>query len=187
MLLFVIAAVWVAFGAAAAAVMHRRGHDTYAWAVVFVVLGPLALPMAIAADRHLPAAPDVPPHHGELEVLAVHDGSPDADAALDAALAILGDRVTGLTIACVVDAEAATTVRGRETQRDAHERLDAVARRLGATTSATIDTVVLFGEPGRAVQTFADEHGYTLIVAACCRASQRLVKATPVPVLVGPA
>jgi nucleotide-binding universal stress UspA family protein len=65
----------------------------------------------------------------------------------------------------VVDLEATTTVRGRDTQRDTQARLDALARDVVPMTSAPVDTVVLFGEPAHALQQHAAEHGYELIVA----------------------
>ncbi len=59
----IILVVWVAFGGAAAATMHRRGRDTFAWAAVFLALGPLALPLAMSAERR-------PPPHEQLDARA---------------------------------------------------------------------------------------------------------------------
>lgn len=42
MLILAIAVAWVVTGAIAVAVMVRRGHDTFAWTVLFLFLGPLA-------------------------------------------------------------------------------------------------------------------------------------------------
>ena len=107
--------------------MRRRGHDPFAWAVPFLFLGPLALPVAISSDRHRPVEPLRPLPPSGLDVLAFCDGSEDAAAALDTTLTVLGDRATSLTLAAVVDFEAATTVRGRETQREANDRLEVAA------------------------------------------------------------
>ena len=194
-MLWLIVAAWLAVGAASVAVMHRRGHDTFAWAVPFLFLGPLALPVAMSSDRHRPVEPPRPLPRGGLDVLAHCDGSDDATAALDAALAMLGDRPTSQTLAAVVDFEAATTVRGRDTQREAQERLDAAARRLDARASFPVGTVVLFGEPRHALQHYAAENAYELIVTG----RHALGRAWPaasngkgngaargVPVLVGP-
>jgi nucleotide-binding universal stress UspA family protein len=159
-----ILVAWLAIGAISVAVMHRRGHDTFAWAVPFLFLGPLALPVAISSDRHRPVEPARPLPLGGLDVLAFCDGSEDAAAALDAALTVLGDRATSLTLAAVVDFEAATTVRGRETQREAQDRLDDAARQLEARTTSPVATVVLFGEPKHALQHYASTNGYELIV-----------------------
>lgn len=193
MMLLVVAG-WLALGLAAVAVMRRRGHDTFEWGVLFMFLGPLALPLAVSADRQRPPQPDAPIREGRLDVLVAHDGSAGAAAAVRATLELLGPQVTSLTVAAVIDLEAASTVRGRETQRDAQARLDAVASDLaGAVTTAPVDTVILFGEPAHALQDFAAEHGYELIVAAPGsaggpghgrRATGRLAAASPVPVLI---
>lgn len=195
MLFLALAAGWLAVGLVAVAVMRHRGHDTFAWAVLFLFLGPLALPLAVSSDRHPPPQPDAPTHDGRLDVLVAHDGSTEAAAALRAALDLLGTQVTSLTLAAVVDLEAASTVRGRDTQRETQARLDALARDIAIVRTA-VDTVILFGEPAHALQHFAAEHGYELIVAASCcagrshlvrrRAAKKLATASPVPVLIAP-
>jgi hypothetical protein len=182
-----IAAGWLAIGVVAAAVMHRRGHDTFAWGVLFLFLGPLALPLAISSDRHPPPQPDAPTRGGRLDLLVAHDGSREATAALQAAMDLVGPYVTSVTVTCVLDLEAASTVRGRDTQRETQARLDAVAHRLAAATSAPVDTTILFGEPTQALQRFAAEHGYELIVAAAWRrVTHKRTAASAVPVLIGP-
>lgn len=192
-----IAAGWLAIGLVAVAVMRHRGHDTFAWAVLFLFLGPLALPLAASSDRHPPPQPSAPIHEGRLDVLAAHNGSAEAAAALRAALDLLGTQVTSVTLAAVVDLEAPSTVRGRDTQRETQARLDALARDIAVVTTAPVDTVILFGEPTLALQHFAAEHGYELIVAASCcaggshlgrrRATKKLATTSPVPVLIAPA
>lgn len=193
---WLIVVAWLAVGAISVAVMHRRGHDTYAWAVPFLFLGPLALPVALSSDRHRPVEPARPLPPGGLDVLAFCDGSEDATVALDAALIVLGDRATSLTLAAVVDFEAATTVRGRETQREAQDRLDAAARQLEARTTSPVATVVLFGEPKHALQHYASANGYELIVAGSHTFGRAWLGAAAVtrvagtdhsvPVLIGP-
>jgi len=190
------AAGWLALGAVAVVVMRRRGHDTFAWAILFVFLGPLALPLAVSAERHPPPDPQHPVHGGEVDLLVAHDGSSHASAALDAALALLGRRVTSLTLAVVVDIEAPSTVRGRDALRDAQTRLDTLARDLADATPAPIDTVVLHGEPARTLERFAAEHEYELIVAgsrghraahlARGSVARTLAGQTTIPVLIGP-
>lgn len=191
--LFVVTA-WIAVGAVAVMVMRRRGHDTFAWAVVFLFLGPLALPVAFSADRHRPLDGPARNHDGRLDVLVDHDGSPPAVEALDAALELLGGQMTSLTLAAVLDLEAPTTVRGRQAQHEAEERLQAQARAVAARTGAPVDVVVLHGDPAHALADFAVRNGYELIVVGSdghglARASvaRRLSTRTPVPLLVGPA
>jgi hypothetical protein len=188
-----IAAGWLAIGAVAVAIMHRRGHDTFAWALVFMFLGPIAVPLAISSDRHRPAEPPRPLPPGGLDVLVFHDGTPDAQAALDTALTFLGQQMTSMTVAAVVDLEAPSTVRGRDTQREAQARLDVLARELETVTSAPVATIILFGEPATALQHFAHDNGYELIVAGSLAARSHLGTRrtgrprTSVPVLIGPA
>ena len=197
MLMAAIAVGWVATGVVAVAVMRHRGHDTFAWALLFVVLGPLALPVAISSDRHRPTEPPRPLPPGGLDVLVAHDGSADASAALDAVLSLLAEKMTSLTLAAVVDLEAPTTVRGKDTQRQAQERLDGVARDVEASITAPVATVILFGDPAHALQHFAAEQGYELIVAGSRaagrsqigshRVARGLATGRSVPVLIGPA
>ena len=186
-----VAAAWLAFGAIAAVLMHRRGHETFSWALLFLFLGPIAVPLAISADRHPPAEPPRPLPPGGLDVLVAHDGSADAGAALDSALSLLGERMTSLTLAAVLDLEAASTVRGREAQKDAETRLSAVVAEVAERTSAPVASVVLFGEPATALQHFAVENGYEVVVAGN-GAAHRISRShshqhRTVPMLIGPA
>ena len=197
MSLLFIAAGWLGLGVVAVVVMHHRGHDTFAWAVLFIVLGPLALPLAVSSDRHRPPEPVSPTHPGRLDVLVADDGSSEAAAALESVLDLLGSEMTSLTVAAVVDLEAASTARGQETQRETQARLDALVGDIAVAIKAPVDTVILFGEPSHALQHFAADHGYELIVVgrrtaarshlAGRGATQKLATHAPVPVFVGPA
>lgn len=194
MLPFAIAAAWLAVGALAVVVMHRRGHDVFGWAILFLFLGPIAIPVAVSADRHPPPEPSRPAAPGDFDILVAHDGSPQADAALDCVLALC-PRATSLTLAAVVDLEAPSTVRGRGTIHDAQNGLDQVSRRVESVSSCPVHTVVLHGEPARTLEAYAVEHGYELIVAASGATGaththrgfvRRLASGSSIPVLVGP-
>ena len=197
MQVLIIATAWVAAGLVAAVVMRRRGHDTFSWAFLFLFLGPLALPIAVSADRHPSPEPESSFHAGDLDVLVAHDGSAQATSALDSVVELLGRRITSLTLAAVVDAEAPTTIQGKQTLRDAHEKLQLVVDRMSATMSVSVDSVVLHGEPAHTLEVFAKEHGYELIVAGSTgtgrthviagSVAKRLSKGMSVPVLIGPA
>jgi nucleotide-binding universal stress UspA family protein len=196
MLVFAIVAAWVLFGAVAVLVMRRRGHDSFSWALTFLFFGPFALPAAVSADRHPPPEAPAPSHDGGLDVLVAHHGSPEATAALHAALSLLGPHMTSLTLATVVDIEVETIFSGRETLQEAHERLDALARDVAGATAAPVDTVVLHGDPRHALENFAAEHGYELIVTGSEASSashlirgsvaRKFSKGAKVPVLIGP-
>ena len=187
---------WAAIGGVAVAVMRRRGHDWFAWAVPFLFLGPLAIPLAVSADRHRPTDPVRPLPPGGLDVLLCHDGSADADTALGAALNLIGERMTSLTLAAVVDLEASTTPRGREAQREAQDRLDTIAGDLATSITAPVATVILCGDPAHALQRFAVEQGYELIVTSSgvggrrhlgsYRLARKLDARRSVSVLIGP-
>lgn len=127
-MLVAIAVAWIAVGAVSVVVMHRRGHDVFSWSLLFLGLGPLAVPLAVSAARHVPPEPPCPDHDGRLDVLVAHDGSAEASAALDAAVTMLGTGMTSLTLAAVVAVEATTTVQGRAVIDDAQARLDEAAR-----------------------------------------------------------
>ncbi|HEX2064570.1 MAG TPA: universal stress protein [Acidimicrobiales bacterium] len=196
MLVVAIAAAWIALGAVAVIVMRLRGHDPFGWAILFLVLGPLALPLAVSAERHPPPEVDASLHEGDFDVLVAHDGSQTASVALDSALGLLGRHMTSLTLAAVVDVETVTTAGGRITMRDTHERLQTVADQVGTLLNASVETVVLHGDPVQALSQFAEQHGYELIVVGGSgpgprrvrrgSVARRLAKGTPVPVLVGP-
>ena len=195
-LVLAVIVAWVAIGAVAVAVMRRRGHDTFAWAILFLFLGPLAIPVAVSADRRRPLESESRFQAGELDVLVAFDGSPAASAALGAVLELLAENMTSLMLAAVVDIEAATTVRGRDTEREAQERLDVAAGRLGRLPGCRAETIVLHGDPAHVLAQFAAEHGYELIVVGCSgpggarvlrgSVARRLAAGTSVPVLVGP-
>lgn len=175
-----IAAAWLAVGAFAVALMHHRGHDIFSWTILLLFLGPLAIPLAVSAERHHPDQPDAPMHDGRFDVLIDHDGSAEATAALRSALELFGAQVTSITLTSVVDHEAASTVRGRDTRRDTQARLHELAGEVTDLTAAPVDTVILFGQPAHALQDFAAAHGYEMII-------RRGAAPILVPVLVTPA
>lgn len=189
--------VWLAIGAGAVLIMRRKGHDAFSWTILFLFLGPLAVPLAVSAHRHPPHDTTRRAHRGALDVLVAHDGSPAASTALTSALELFGPQMTSLTLAAIVDIEAATTVRGQDTERETQARLDRLAGQL-ALPCGPIETVILHGDPAEALARFAAEHGYELVVvggnagprwrrALTGNVAKRLAAATSVPVLVGPA
>lgn len=189
-----VALGWIAFGAVAVVVMRRRGHDTFEWVLLFLFLGPLALPLAVSSDRHRPAQPDRPLAPGGLDILVFDDGSSDSAVALESALNLLGPRISSITLGAVVGMESPTTVVGREAQEEIRERLDRRAQEVGAGLSVPVATVILFGEPGHAHQEFAREKGYGLVVASAAAAGhwhfgrpRSAPAGMTAPVLIGPA
>jgi uncharacterized SAM-binding protein YcdF (DUF218 family) len=47
-----VLALWLAIGVVAGLVMGRRGHDPFEWLLLGAMLGPLALPVAVAITGH---------------------------------------------------------------------------------------------------------------------------------------
>lgn len=192
----VVVAIWLAVGAGAALLMHRKGHDMFSWSILFTVLGPLAVPLAVSAHRHPPRETPGRSHQGALDVLVGHDGSPAADRALLSAVDLFGSQMTSLTLAAVVDLEASTTVQGHETEREQTLRLQQLAGSL-AVPCGPVETVILHGNPAQALARYAVAHGYELVVVGsdgrppwrriiAGSVARRLSMATPVPVFVGP-
>lgn len=196
-MLLAIAVAWIAVGAALVFVMHRRGHDVFSWSLLFLVLGPLAIPLAISAERHVPPEPPGSEHDGELDVLVAHDGSPQASAALDTAVTMFGSDMTSMTLAAVVPVEATTTVQGRTVVQEAQAWLDEAARRVASAVDAPVDTIVLHGPPAEVLERFARDHAYEVIVVGsrpprrtghvgARDVAKKLSAGASVPVLVGP-
>ena len=155
----IIAATWLAIGAALSVLMGRRGHDPYSWFILGMFLGPIALPLAVYTDRgprrepHEVAQPPKGP--GPVDVLVGFDGSPEARAAVDAAAELLGSRVGRLTLARVVPAYC-----GPETEHVAVESLREEARRL---LPLTAGLEVVEGRPATALTELAVAGGYELL------------------------
>jgi nucleotide-binding universal stress UspA family protein len=192
-----VLAVWLTIGAGAVIIMRRKGHDAFSWTILFLFLGPLAVPLAVSAHRHPPQDATRQDHGGALDVLIAHDGSPAASAALASAVELFGSRMTSLTLAAIVDIEAATTVRGHDTESETQARLDRVAGEL-ALPCGPVETVILHGDPAHVLARCAAEDGYELVVVPACdgprwrriltgNVAHRLPATTSVPVLVGPA
>ena len=85
-----VAAGWVAIGAVAVALMRRRGHDAFSWALLFLFLGPIACrsrsaPIGTAPPSHRVRCPPV----GSTSSSPMM-GRPTRQAALESALALLG-------------------------------------------------------------------------------------------------
>jgi len=188
-----IAGMWLLTGVVGVLILRHRGHDTYSWSILFLFLGPIAIPLAIAADHDRPHATDERDRDGRFDVLVAHDGTDASATAVCSALELLDGTLTSVTLATVVDFEAASTVRGRETTVDSEQGLDAVASRLRLSCGPA-DTVLLYGDPPTALAEFAAAHGYELIVVPTARhrggsrrsVARRLAATARVPVLVAP-
>jgi nucleotide-binding universal stress UspA family protein len=167
--LFVVLAVWLLIGVVAAVVMRRRGHHLFGWGALGVLLGPLVIPLALSSVRsELPAERVIEAGDrggGPIDVLIAVDGSPEAAAAMYVAVELFAGRLGNVALAVVPDYETfGSTVRWderdevlRELERDAVE----ISRRSGRRPEA----VLLAGVPAEALQRYALEHEFNVVVA----------------------
>ncbi|MEA2826536.1 MAG: hypothetical protein QOG43_975 [Actinomycetota bacterium] len=194
-----VAVLWLATGVVLSIVMGRRGHNGFGWLVTGTLLGPFGVVLAVDAGRHgerlapmmvtasahaTAATAEAPAGTGPVDVLFGSDGSPEAAAALDAAVALLGDRIGRLTVATVVPYGDITAP-----ERRATEGLRRLTQRVPAA-----DLEVLHGHPSAALRRFAAERGYGLIVvgsrgkgltnAFLGSAAEELARHSEIPVLV---
>jgi nucleotide-binding universal stress UspA family protein len=158
-----LAATWFAVGVALSVAMGRRGHNSFGWFVLGSVLGPLAVVLALDARRHGEDFEHGPLHVGEpgtagsgpVDVLVGYDASSASVAALDAVVALLGERIGRLTVATVVPYGGA-----RDQEREATDRLRRLARR---NPHRAPDLEILHGHPSTALARCAVEDGYQLV------------------------
>jgi len=189
--------VWGGIGLVSSFVMRRRGHDAFAWAVLGVAFGPLVVPLAIAHSRdelraHTKTLHEGAARDGSVDVLVGLDGSAESRGALDAALRLLGPRIRRLTLATVIDYDAALADRGWGPEEDARDLLDTT---LAAIEGHDPETIMLPGPPAEALLGHASEHGFDVLVvgargrgmskALLGSVAARLTRDATVPVLLG--
>lgn len=160
---------WAIIGVVAGVIMGRRGHSWFTWDAAGTVLGPLVVPIAVSTIKAAHAAPLVNLTHGRAGIGPVHaivgvDGSRESDAALNAAMNILGDRLGTLTIATVIDFDAAATEQRSEARVNAEANLNAASANAVARTGRSPNTVMLSGPPARAIADYAATVGADLVV-----------------------
>lgn len=188
-----VAGVWLAIGLGLSRVMGKRGHDAFAWFVLGMLVGPLAVVLALEAWRHgesprparLGYAGPAPGGGGPVDLLVGYDGSLESGAAIEAAQDMLGDRLGRLTVATVVPYDA-----GRAVERTAMVSLERQAGRAGAQTP---EFEVLHGRAASSLRRRAAQGGYNLLAvgtrgagvskAIFGSAASELASQTTVPVL----
>lgn len=195
-----IAAVWLAVGLGLAVFMGRRGHNAFGWGVIGVLLGPLGVALAIEAvmDEKTSSAEvlrESSASSGCVDVLVGIDGSPEAAAALHAAVDILGDRLHRLTLAGVRPyADSPADERWLRAQLDRQVELVRKGLRKGA---GRCGVMLLTGRPSEELLRAASEGGYDLVVvgargrglskALLGSVATQLGSNAKVPVLIAPA
>ena len=167
---------WLAIGAAVGLVEARRGHWHKGW-VVSAIYGPLAIPLAAQARLTEPASTPVTIDAGEhraagLAVLVGVDGSDMARTAAHTIVDALAGRVARLTLAAVIDFDTAAATGGVTGEAEkwpertrAEEALAAAATDLAPRLGLQPATVILAGEPSKALETYAADNDFDLLVA----------------------
>jgi nucleotide-binding universal stress UspA family protein len=169
---------YACIGFVLALVMGRLGHSPYAWGLLGLLLGPIALLLALVEVRkerpwwtRLVASGD--PGSGPVDVLVGIDGSPESAAATTAALELLGNRVGRLTLVAVTEVDDSTA--GREQRARLREELERQAEAVRAwqqeqdvpaqaKQKVTPELQLMSGPPARTLDTIADEDRYGLLV-----------------------
>jgi hypothetical protein len=131
--LSLLMATFGCIGLVLAIVMGRLGHSPFAWGVLGLLLGPIALLLALVAARDERSSSWLVaggiPGSGPVDVLVGIDGSPESAAATAAALDLLGGRVGRLTLVAV--AEIDDSVAGRQEQARLRGELERQAEAVG--------------------------------------------------------
>jgi hypothetical protein len=117
--LSLLLATFVCIGLVLAIVMGRLGYSSFTSGVLGLVLGPIALLLALPSVRSRRPSwsrlvPGGHPGSGPVDVLIGIDGSPESAAAATAALDLLGDRVGRLALVAVSTID--DSIAGREEQ-----------------------------------------------------------------------
>ena len=196
-LLFVVLPLWILIGITAAIVMRRRGHSLFSWGLLGAVFGPLVVVFALDAVRREGEATPATVHtgapgRGPVDVLVGIDGSPESEAALDAAIALLDGRIGRLVLATVVDYDAADSGMPREYIDGAKAKLEAHAS-VGVVPAPGM--VLLPGRADEALPRYARREGFDVIVVGARGAggsravlgsvAEALARGTGIPVLLG--
>jgi nucleotide-binding universal stress UspA family protein len=201
-------ATFACIGLVLALVMGRLGYSPFAWGLLGLLLGPIALLLALVEVRkkrpwwtRLVASGD--PGSGPVDVLVGIDGSPESAAATTAALELLGGQVGRLTLVAVADLD--DSYAGREErvrlQGELERQAEAVRAWLRERDGPVRDTQMVVpelklmaGPPATTLDTVAAEDGYDVLVVGARGAglsgvllgsvASRLAARASVPVLV---
>jgi nucleotide-binding universal stress UspA family protein len=166
--LSVIAVAWLVTAALTTIAMARRGFDPWSWGFIALIYGFFAPPMAVVwSRRHARGFESVvdagEPRSGGVDALAGIDGSAASHAAVEALVRLLGRRMHSLTLATVVDYDAAQASRRRGGRIFTREAEQLLAEAAALVPSAHPRTVILAGNPADALQDYAARHGIEVI------------------------
>jgi nucleotide-binding universal stress UspA family protein len=176
--LSLLMATFACIGLVLAIVMGRLGHSAFAWGLLGLLLGPIALLLALVEVRNerpwwtrLVASGD--PGGGPVDVLVGIDGSPESAAATTAALELLGGRVGRLTLVAVADLDDSYAGREERARLQGELKRQAEAVRawlqerdgpVPAKQMVVPELKLMAGRPASILDTIAGEDGYDLLV-----------------------
>ena len=169
-----IGVTWVCIGLVLSIVMHRRGQLGYAWLVLGVLMGPMAIVFAWDTLRHdATNGPQVidpgVPRRGSIDVLVGVDGSAGSSAAVDAAVELFQHGLGRLTLAAVIPKG---DFAGSGDERAARLELQRQAARVRAcqpaaeilrATHLQPELIVLRGSPADELVSAAANGGYDVL------------------------
>ena len=163
---------WLVIGAVVGLLDARRGGWHKGW-VLSAILGPFAVPYGLQAYRRgstvAPVRLDVGHVGPGLSMLVGIDGSEASSAAAFTAIRLFSDRVGRVVLATVLDFDTAASERpdseGDWPERAAAgEALEGLADELAEERDHRPGTVLLSGDPADALEAFAAEEGYDVLV-----------------------
>lgn len=193
----VVVASWLGVALLLTVVMARRGHDPFQWALLGAVLGPVAVPLAIAHRQNpaLPQAGAAPSTEPGRVLVGLRPGvAVDEVAPALAHLRTLAGPVP-VTVAAVLDAEACERPSGREAVAVVERFLEAAAAALvrSGVAAEPVERRVLFGDPAAALAAFARDNQCALVAVGAGEplsrravhgsTRSRLLRSATVPVL----
>jgi nucleotide-binding universal stress UspA family protein len=171
----IIGVTWLGIGVVLSVLMHRRGQLGFAWLVLGVLMGPMAVVFAWDTLRHdADPGPQVVepgvPRNGDIDVLIGVDGSAGSSAAVDAALHLFQPGLGRLTFAAVIPrGEAAGSTDERAAQLElqrqaARVRAHQPAMEILRATRLNPELVVLRGSAAEELASAAADGGYAVLV-----------------------
>jgi nucleotide-binding universal stress UspA family protein len=204
--LSLLGTTFVCIGLVLAIVMGRLGYSSFTWGLLGLVLGPIALLLALSSVRNgrpswsrLLTGGD--PGSGPVDVLIGIDGSRESAAAASAALDLLGDRVGRLALVAVTAIDDSPAGREEQARLQAElehqaQALQLAQRRQAGQGGQTVMPALMLrsGQPAAVLDEMAVEDGYGLVVVGARGAglstvllgsvATRLAAQASVPVLV---
>ena len=168
---------WAAIAIAIWFVMSRRGHDGVIWAIVGVVLGPVAVPAAIVSARRSASRPPIVVEEGPdaaAEVLVVID--PDAPATWACEARAVNELGTTAELVVVVSRDTLDVAAREATVQRARCALSAVAV---AVAGPPPRQVILEGRPAEAIMRHRQTLGGPMVITPSNRLGERLRESLP--------